>query len=1176
MSSLYQTKSVYFLVEHPQMLSHFLPFPGGGDNNRNERSRGPILGYQRLLELSMMESEKVIFEVVRSREPLKNLLQKSNVKPDWVKLLVIIYSKVCESTMRTNVLNVMSLLPGSKLIKDRLREILQELPLHDDIIERKQQFVESILSLFERFNEMFPSSAGDLPIADLMLTVTRMEFENRAELLARVTELVTTRERMLEESMRKLQIRGKRHIGAEGPPPEDYRTLSVEPTFEDIKPEKDPYLRPIKAEGQYSDGEEYLDIQFRLLKEDLIAPLREGIEEITLGLSRADKKQNIRVYTGVRIIAPHISYGGIIHRIQFDMTHLQRVPWHHTRRLIFGSLLCFSSDNFQHFFFATVANRDVKDLMKGELDVRFVGGLGNALINITIQDVFDMAESPSFFEAYRHVLSALQNINPDTVPFADYIISASSDAGFPQYLRRQESIPYDLSGCLTKPGVTCKTALSKISDWEHKSVLNQSQLLAVQKALSREFVVIQGPPGTGKTFVGLRIAHALLENKSVWETGNGSHILVVCYTNHALDQFIEGLLQMGHDDLVRVGARCKSELVEQYNLRNRKGETKRKQRNRGEADQDLQQIFRAKGNVLRDRYRIKDGIADASKRLEKVQRDALAGKILPLAILSKYLPDRLRNWFDNLDHVSRQARIPFLEIFLELFPVPLEVIGDIRRETVALQEEIVNQEAEIARPNLHQGEEDGSDDDQFIGIEGEAEELLDRWVIDEDQYRPVEDHGFDRNNQIVEEEEPDFVLVDSQGFTTVAPKRAARRFRARTNLLNTAPMTVEEVNQIADPMRLPIQRRWMLYAYLIGTFMEERKRAVVRLGQEYEQLSEQIKELDGGEDEVYMRRSRVIAMTTTGAARYRNVLDRIKPKIIIVEEAAEVLEAHVITSLTDGAEHLILIGDHKQLKPKPSVYNLAKRYQLELSLFERMISNGMDCHRLDIQHRMRPDIARLLRDIYPKLEDHPSVSQYPDVHGVSSNLFFIDHRFPERSDGELKSKSNVHEAEYIAALCWYLLLQGYPPEKITVLTLYTGQLLTLKNLMPKAKFEGVRLTAVDNFQGEENDIILLSLVRSNKEGSIGFSGEENRICVSLSRAKHGLFVIGNFALLASKSQSWANIVEGMKARNQIGASLRLFCRNHPKESIEAVSADDFKKAPEGNNFYVLGILPPPS
>lgn len=100
------------------------------------------------------------------------------------------------------------------------------------------------------------------------------------------------------------------------------------------------------------------------------------------------------------------------------------------------------------------------------------------------------------------------------------------------------------------------------------------------------------------------------------------------------------------------------------------------------------------------------------------------------------------------------------------------------------------------------------------------------------------------------------------------------------------------------------------------------------------------------------------------------------------------------------------------------------------------------------------------------------------------------------------SKSNVFEATFLAALCRYFIRQGYSSQQITVLTTYTGQMFLLKKkVRAYQECEGVRVTSVDSFQGEENDIILLSLVRSNQDNSIGFMSIENRICVSLSRAR---------------------------------------------------------------------------
>jgi superfamily I DNA and/or RNA helicase len=132
------------------------------------------------------------------------------------------------------------------------------------------------------------------------------------------------------------------------------------------------------------------------------------------------------------------------------------------------------------------------------------------------------------------------------------------------------------------------------------------------------------------------------------------------------------------------------------------------------------------------------------------------------------------------------------------------------------------------------------------------------------------------------------------------------------------------------------------------------------------------------------------------------------------------------------------------------------------------------------------------------------------------------------------SRSNIHEAKYLGALCRYFILQGYKRTQITVLTMYTGQLIQLKKEMPRDFFEGVRICAVDNFQGEENDIILLSLVRSNEDGKIGFLRTSNRVCVALSRAKKGFYCIGNLDMICEQKESlWNYIISDMKTEGKV-------------------------------------------
>ena len=155
-------------------------------------------------------------------------------------------------------------------------------------------------------------------------------------------------------------------------------------------------------------------------------------------------------------------------------------------------------------------------------------------------------------------------------------------------------------------------------------------------------------------------------------------------------------------------------------------------------------------------------------------------------------------------------------------------------------------------------------------------------------------------------------------------------------------------------------------------------------------------------------------------------------------------------------------------------------------------------------------------------------------------------------------------------MCRYLLQQGYLPSQITVLTPYSGQLFQLKKFVPNE--EGLRVCVVDNFQGEENEIILLSLVRSqdiaSKEKkdirrSIGFLAIDNRICVSLSRAKKGFFCIGNLTLMRQANDLWSKILDDMERRGCVAKFLPLACQNHPT-TITHVSNDlDFNKAPNG-------------
>ena len=175
-----------------------------------------------------------------------------------------------------------------------------------------------------------------------------------------------------------------------------------------------------------------------------------------------------------------------------------------------------------------------------------------------------------------------------------------------------------------------------------------------------------------------------------------------------------------------------------------------------------------------------------------------------------------------------------------------------------------------------------------------------------------------------------------------------------------------------------------------------------------------------------MRRAEVVGMTTSAAARLYPVLRELCSPIgsdhalgflmnnfvlkvslvillfiflfsVIVEEAAEVHESHIVATITKHCQHLILLGDHKQLRPRPSSYELSKTHFTDVSLFERLLLNNVtSVHTLLTQHRMQPQISELIRpSIYDKLYDHECTRSRENIFGMKRNVFFFTHSWPE-------------------------------------------------------------------------------------------------------------------------------------------------------------------------------------
>ena len=236
-------------------------------------------------------------------------------------------------------------------------------------------------------------------------------------------------------------------------------------------------------------------------------------------------------------------------------------------------------------------------------------------------------------------------------------------------------------------------------------------------------------------------------------------------------------------------------------------------------------------------------------------------------------------------------------------------------------------------------------------------------------------------------------------------------------------------------------------------------------------------------------------------------------------------------------------------------------------MLDRLGNNGVDCVTLGYQRRMRPQIARLLTPIYERIlgADRPPPGGWVSVRGIERSLFFLQHEKPEALEAETRSRSNLHEAKFVAALAAYLLRQGYAPSKLTILTPYCGQqLLIRRELHEHVPADGgnnaaeVVVASVEQYQGEQNDLVLLSLVRSNADGAIGMLSVEHRVGDALSRARHGLYIVGNASLLGAESKLWESVLRTLKRDDAIGDFLPLLAtRGDTGRHALVRSADDF-------------------
>ncbi|OAA59143.1 CbxX/CfqX [Niveomyces insectorum RCEF 264] len=669
--------------------------------------------------------------------------------------------------------------------------------------------------------------------------------------------------------------------------------------------------------------------------------------------------------------------------------------------------------------------------------------------------------------------------------------------------------------------------------------LDRSQTASLVAALTGRLTLIQGPPGTGKSFLGalfVKILFYLTDQK----------ILLTTYTNHALDQCLSDLLDMGIDagQMVRLGSKA-TDKTSGLLLSKQQSTYKR----------------RATEFALIDGCELR--LSTLKHEITQCYRTQYAHGRVTFDALQDYLQ------FSD-DHGD----------FAEAFALPDDAAADVTRSG------------------------------GFTTVGGGTR-------------RPLR---------------PDYLFQQwrrgrNAGLFHKQVLAAAQR----------SPAAMDRYNAVWG---LDRDARGRLLRTWEEAVLREHVDWLARLVERYDREATVVAGLwDAGKKHILQAR-RIVACTTTAAAMYADLLAAVQPDVVLVEEAGEILECQVLTALAaPSVQQLVLIGDHKQLRPKVDAYALTVEhgggYDLNRSLFERLVVQGHAHTTLQKQHRMCPAISVFSReDTYPEMLDAPgSTDNRPAPRGVRDRVVFLNHGHPEdhdaclvdRRDPDCKaSKSNAFEAAMVLRCVRYLCQQGYGTQNMVVLTPYLGQvrLLTQRlrededdldavlsdldavqllqaGLLPNsnsnsnsnrninskhggasaadptnaaAARRALRISTIDNYQGEESDIVLVSLTRCNDAGDIGFLAAPQRVNVLRTRARNCLVLVGNAAtFLASRkgAATWAPFLGSLADKGHLYNGLPVRCEQHPEVTALLAEPDDFGKyCPDGGCSLLCDALLP--
>ncbi|MGB3513921.1 MAG: AAA domain-containing protein [Microcoleaceae cyanobacterium] len=297
---------------------------------------------------------------------------------------------------------------------------------------------------------------------------------------------------------------------------------------------------------------------------------------------------------------------------------------------------------------------------------------------------------------------------------------------------------------------------------------------------------------------------------------------------------------------------------------------------------------------------------------------------------------------------------------------------------------------------------------------------------------------------------------------------------------------------------------------------------------------------------IYLDNANVIGITCVQAAS-RNFAEEFKSfDVVIIDEVSKCTPPEILIPALKGKK-LVLVGDHRQLPPmlqNNTIEEIAEQMNstkeelqfLEESLFKTHFETAAEKIKqmLTIQYRMHPNIMGAINQFYQhrlqcgllepdKQRAHNLAGKAGKIIQENQHLIWVKmpqiESFMEKKEGT--SPFNEREVDVIEKLCaemeknWSVkVADGQPRKELGIITFYNAQLRLIESRINPENFPSlhIRTGTVDRFQGMERQVIIVSMVRNNQEGKVGFAKKPERVNVAFSRAQELLIIIGCHSL----------------------------------------------------------------